>query len=383
MPEMLESLVTQLLHREVLESYLMDHSSSQSSQSNDAAHSKALQNSVQQQVKKIVQPMVNKTWSSVCKAAAELRGSYELQVKSSLGLIVKKEEEVVSLLDKRIQQRIVHPLFGELETTVCVPVLSCCFEDLVQAYAQSLIGMHDCFLRLIITAAPRSNQLSLQYISAELQSLECVIESTITSSPLTTSQRLLWSMQEQDVSDIQEILDASGMLPQDIYSDVMIALKHLCHNANYTLRMTLSTAEATESDIKVDSNDELIIQTTVSRSMLLEKLSVVMLQMEHDAAESLHEVVSQLLKHSVESIVQENMIGPCYEEVLSAKHLIGRDMEHLINLNMVGEELVRKQVDAFINTVISDQMKEARARLRQISSTLCNDKFRQSVNNSR
>jgi hypothetical protein len=379
MPEMLESLVTQLLHREVLESYIMDHASS-SSQSSDTAHSKALQKSVQQYVQKIVRPMVTKTWSNVYRTASEMRGGYELQVKTSLGLIMKKEDEVIALLDKRIQ-RIVHPFFEELETTVCVPVLSCCFEDIVQSYAQSLIGMHDCFLRLIIT--PRSNQLSLQSISAELQSLESVIESTISCSPLTTSQRLLWTMQQQDVSDIQEILDASGMLPQDIYSDVMIALKHLCHNANYTLRMTLSTAEATESNIKVDGNDELIIQTTVSRSMLLEKLSAVVLQMEHDATESLHQVVSQLLKHSVESTVQESMIAPCYEEVLSAKQLIGRDVEHLINLNMVGEELVRGQVDVFINTVISDQMKDARARLRQISSTLCNEAFRQSMNNPR
>lgn len=336
--------------------------------------------------------MVNKTWSNVYRTAAEMRGSYELQVKTSLGVIVKKEEEVVSMLDKRIQ-RIVHPFFGELETTVCVPVLSCCFEDIVQSYAQSLIGMHDCFLRLIIT--PRSSssnhhhQWSLQSISMELQSLESIIECTITSSPLTTSQRLLWTMQQQDVTDIQDILDASGMLSQDIYSDVMIALKHLCHNANYTLRMmmmTLSTAgEATEKDIiKGDSNDdELIIQTTVSRSVLLEKLSAVMLLMEHDAAESLHEVVSQLLKHSMESTVQESMIGPCYEEVLSAKQLIGRDLEHLINLNMLGEEMVRRHIDVFIDTVISDHMKEARARLRQISSTLSNEAFRQSMNSPR
>jgi len=382
MPEMLENLVTQLLVREVLENYIADQSSKslQQQQSSNDTHSKALEKSAHQQVRKIVHPMVANTWSNVHKAAATMMGGYELQVKSSLGLIVTKEAEVASLLDKKIQ-RIVHPFFGELETTACVPVLSCCFEDIVQAYVQSLMGMHDSFLRLIIT--PRSNQLTLQSISVELQLLESAIESTITGSPLTTSQKLLWTMQAQDLSEIHGILDASGLLPHDIYSDVMVALKRLCHNANYTLRMMLSTAEATESDINVGSDNELVIKTSVSRATLLEKLSVVMLQMEHDAAESLHDVVSQLLKASVECTVQENMIAPSYEEVLSAKHLVARDVEHLINLNMIGEELVRKHVDVFINTVISDQMKEARARLRQISSTLCNDAFRQSMNNPR
>jgi hypothetical protein len=106
---------------------------------------------------------------------------------------------------------------------------------------------------------------------------------------------------------------------------------------------------------------------------LSEVLNEVMSRLTADAKLSLQRGLVTFLCQAAESRVQEMMVAPCYEVALSAHHLITRETQLMINLNSLGEQMVRDLVAAHVATLTSDLTAEASSRLNMIAVQLVGD----------
>ncbi len=109
------------------------------------------------------------------------------------------------------------------------------------------------------------------------------------------------------------------------------------------------------------------------KRLLVEVLNDVMSRLTADAKASLQRVLSTFLLRALESKVQENMVAPSYEVSLSAHKLVTRETQLMINLNSLGESMVRDLARQHVLALMGDLTAEASSRLNMVAVQLIGD----------
>ena len=237
--EMLEHLTNQILRREILDDFIIERTKAQ------PANAKSVVLDVHRHVQKIVKPIVINTWEQSYNAVRVLKAPFELSVKASLKQLLLKESEIRAHLEPKIRN-IVLPYLTEIEHDICAPILQSCFEPVLQSYEQAVEGLQIELNALIYTvelnieavrAAQVALEMSIEQGSASASSHHGAGNRSSTGGPGTTlvaSQKLLWTMHTEDLIDLQEIFEISGLEGFDVYSNVLDDLKQLAQNAVFT-----------------------------------------------------------------------------------------------------------------------------------------------------
>jgi hypothetical protein len=240
--EMLEHLTNQILSREILDDLILERAKSQ-----PATNAKNTALEVHRQVQKIVKPIIAHAWDNCFAAVRVLKAPFELSVKASMKQLLQKEGEVKSLLEPKIRE-IVLPHLSEIDNTICAPVLEGCFEPMLQAYEQAVEGLQVELCMLVHTVEP-----TVEAVAAAQAALQLAVEqgSITSTSSLAESQKLLWTMHTEDLLDLQEIFEISGLAGFDVYSNALDDLRVLTQNALYTFgKMAVPTNVGTHSSGK-------------------------------------------------------------------------------------------------------------------------------------
>eukprot|EP01032_Pedospumella_encystans_P013877 gene13877-15958_t len=221
--EMLEHLTNQILSREILDDYILDRART------NPANAKSLVLEVHRHVQKIVKPIVRHSWENCFSAVRVLKAPFELSVKASLRLLIQKETDIKAQLEPQIRQ-IVIPHLGEIENTICKPILASCAERLLQAYESAIEGLQVEVIALIEAVEPYADSVQASQ-SALLLSVE---QGTSTANCLSAAQKVLWRMHTEDLIDLQQLFEISGLTAFDVYSNALDDLKLLTVNAIFT-----------------------------------------------------------------------------------------------------------------------------------------------------
>lgn len=451
--EMLEHLTNQILSREILDDYVLERARSQ------PANAKALVLEVHRQVQKIVKPIIYSSWENCYNAVRVLKAPFELSVKASLRQYLQKETEIKAHLEPKIRN-IVLPHLNEMESTICSPILVSCVEPILQAYEQAVEGMQVELCSLIHVVEPYADAVSDAHYALQLSVEQGCMAST---SSLEASQKLLWTMHTEDLLDLQDIFEISGLAGFDIYSNALDDLKALTQNAIFTFgkmaipgtvfaadedspsssrpgspvptssgsfknsasnsdsaksgpgpvsgggggtqeskskhrrhhsphgdralstdgktskghhsssssskSRTRSKARSNSSSGRSHSAGKLRIPLT--RPVLMQALNQVITRMSTDAVLSMREGLAKLLVDAMEAKVQECMISACADEVKSAQPLVTRDLQLMINLNSIGENMIREMVADFVNNLLGKYIITATTRMQDLSDRLC------------
>lgn len=415
--DMLEYLTNQILSREVLDNFLVEQASS-SSRSSTVATRKSTAKNLNTTVQKVVKPIVASSWRASQTAAESSRASYELSVKASLRTLLDKEKEIKTFLEGKIRV-LVDPYIPDFQTNTCLPILKCCFEDIVQAYEQALVGFHTEVKTII-----GSEEHFKPSMKASFAVLRDSIEE-VQSNALDGAQRILWKLHTVDLESVYDVLERAGLSGYDIYISTMTDLRKLVQNALYTFcsqtdpgssiknNKRSSTSNSSSSN---DANSSTIVTGGASSSfpspprpiagaastqipsvppshhgaetsvetagaeegpgpvpLLVEVLNEVISKLTADAKISLQLGLSKLLLDALEAQTQEYIIAPCYEVVLVAENLVTRETQHMVNLYSIGENMVREMVRMYVNTLIDELVAEASSRLNMVAVQLLND----------
>lgn len=276
--EMLEHLTNQILKREVIDDFIVQRAKSNPSQA------KAVALSVHNETRKIVKPIVASTWRFSFMGAETLKASFELTVKASLRSLLDVEEKVVAYLRPKIDE-LVQPYLSEYQTVVCEPLLTCCYDDILAAYEQALLGFHSEVHKIL-----HSVDRNVDAILGALKTAERVIDSTGGPiGPLAHAHRILWAMHTDHLVQLQDLFDLAGMRGYDVYSSVMDDLRTLLRNGIFTYSIVcfpfdaakgtdkdaaqkakmrnVSTGTATEDDIR-------LLRDSIARSIDARAVSV-------------------------------------------------------------------------------------------------------------
>lgn len=225
--EMLEHLTNQILSREILDDLIIERAKAQ------PAHAKTMVLEVHRHVQKIVKPIVQHSWDNCFSAVRVLKAPFELSVKASLRQLVQKETDIKAHLDAKIRQ-IVLPHLGEIESTICTPILTSCVEPMLQAYEQAVEGLQVEIFTLIDAVEPYADSVRASQTALMLS----VEQGMSTANCLSASQKLLWTMHTEDLIDLQDIFEISGLAGFDVYSNALDDLKLLTVNAIFTFGNT-------------------------------------------------------------------------------------------------------------------------------------------------
>lgn len=413
--EMLEHLTNQILAREILDEYIIEcakvqmakngnhnpHSSQNVATSGNST-SKALVLNVHQSVQRIVKPIVQSTWRECFNAADGLRPSYELTVKASLRMLLDKEKEIRDVVEPRIIE-LVNPFLHDFNQDICDPIMEACLSDITNAYEQALCGFHAELLSLINTTSP----LTADKVRPALQELSMAVEQGSTG-PLSRSQKILWRMHTEHLIDVQDIFELSAMAGYDVYSAVLDDLKLLLQNSINTfskaafptaaepvgtLRRSINPERAgiiaataiqeaetgsvqrvrkslvKHSETGIVTNFEIPPPPPVGSGHSIDKVSLVrlldnvILRLGIDAKATFQSCVVSLLADAMEAKVQETMLAPVADIVLMAQSLVTREAQLLVNLQSIGEEIVRSLVRDFICSVTANSVAESSDRI--------------------
>jgi hypothetical protein len=226
--DMLEHLTHQILCREIIDDLIVERAKAQ------PAHAKEITLSVHRHVQKIVRPIVHRSWDHCLSNAKVLKPTVELAVKYSLQSLLPKEVEIKAHIEGNIRE-IVLPYLPEIEHIFCRPILQRCWEPILQAYEVSMETLHTELLSLI-----NNVDLHVDSIRRAQRSLEVALdqESSASNSILSPAQKILWAMHTEELIDLQDIFEVSGVEGFDIYSDTLDDMKVLVQNAVYTFGMT-------------------------------------------------------------------------------------------------------------------------------------------------
>lgn len=232
--EMLEHLCNQILTREILDQYLLEHSKSSTP---SAIKSLAVQ--IHNDIQKIIKPIVENTWRNCFVAADGLKASFELTVKASLRTLIDKENEIKVFLNDRIND-LVKPYLEDLKTTFCLPILQHCQAKIIKSFELAMKGFCSKVLGKLSAMEGKQEKVAL-----EMSKLEESVEN-LSRGPLCEPQRILWELHTVDLLDLQDIFEISGIAGYDVYISTMDDLRELVHNAIHTFERLLSPVKATE-----------------------------------------------------------------------------------------------------------------------------------------
>ena len=235
--EMLEHLTKQILNREILDEYIIEY------MKKTTHPNKTILLDIHRHVQKIILPIIQVSWNNCYNAIRVLKAPFELSVKASLRQLLQKETEIRQLLEPKLRE-IVVPYLSELDELICMPILHSCCEPMLQSYERALQGLYMELLRLCHSVEPfvhtvRTAQLALLYNI----DTGCVSS----TSPLAASQRVLWTMHTEDLIDLQEVFEVSGITGFDVYSTALDDLKQLTQNALYTFGAIAIPTSSTSS----------------------------------------------------------------------------------------------------------------------------------------
>ncbi len=373
--EMLEFLSNQILAREMIDQYIAERGA----KATPVARKNLLIN-VHHSVQKIVRPIVASTWRSSFASVEIMKASFELSVKASLRLVLDKEAEIRAFLMERVRA-LVDPYMAELHSKTCLPLLNCCFAASVEAYEQALTGFHREMHKVL-----GSIEFYPDTQAKEVLRLEELVEQT-GAGPLANSQRVLWRMHTSDLAEVQDTLQQAGISGYDLYIRSMDDLKGLLQNALHTFHKlsqlpanakppsspSVGTAGMIIPPLPPSSVPAAIAPAPAVKRPLIEVLNEVIAKLTADAKISLQAGLVTFLEHAVECKVQEMMVAPCYEVALSAQRLVTRETQLMINLNSLGEQLVRDLVHQHLLALLSDLSAEASSRLNMAAVQLMGD----------
>jgi hypothetical protein len=213
---------------------------------------------VHRHVQKIVKPIVVAAWENCFAAVRVLKAPFELSVKASLRQLLQKETDVKAHLEAKIRE-IVLPHLQEIDSTICAPILESCCEPMLQACEQAVEGLQVQLCTMIHTVEPHEDAVRAAQTALQLAVEQGCVNS---SSSLADAQKLLWTMHTEDLLDLQEIFEISGLAGFDVYSNALDDLKVLTQNALYTFGMfafpsssSSSSASATKAAADPASSD--------------------------------------------------------------------------------------------------------------------------------
>jgi hypothetical protein len=222
-------------------------------------------------------------------------------------------------------------------------------------------------------------------LAEELSRFEAAVEKGGTSGPLLLAQKALWAMNNSKLIEINELLENAGISSYDIYLNSMQELRKLLVNAIFTFGYELSTKtkEADEKNL-INKNEDLTVVINVDlvqeeiasrRKRTKDVLHDVISRLTFDCKLDVQMIFIRLLTDSLESMIQEMVIAPSYEVVLSAEKIIQKDMKQYFNLSYTGENMVRQFFHDFIVSFVQNFSSEASSRLNIVAVQLLSDKF--------
>mmetsp|Transcript_19565 Transcript_19565/g.27947 ORF Transcript_19565/g.27947 Transcript_19565/m.27947 type:complete len:649 (-) Transcript_19565:435-2381(-) len=427
--EMLEQLTYAVLNREILDDHIAVTSTNQTS----PVKKKNVSTQVRSTVHKIVKPIVKSTWTAALDTALSMQKSFETSVLSNLTAINANETQLRSHLQEKINE-LVDPYVVDLEHKVCMPILQSCFKDIIEAYEQALFGFNR-EMRKTMDFLVKSP--SITTMSAEFRRFEIVLEqSSAGAGPLQVSQKILWKLHSIDMVEMCGCsLDNDSISGDDLYLNALNDLKSLMLNAAHTFAKmfienmikdgggdvlngeyddpqhgskgdiqsdmeeidrnnsttgsnhhsttikslrndSAATEEEGNSEATVENDLHLIFQMNRKQKYVttcLDILRTVISKLTADCKVVLHASFVKLLTDALESTVQEVIVAPSYEVVLSAQKLVKKQTKEFISLTYLGETMVREAVMEFIIEYTQDLAAESSSRLNIVAVQLLSD----------
>eukprot|EP01038_Epipyxis_sp_PR26KG_P009412 gene9412-12676_t len=391
--DMLESLITDILNREMLDQFIYEKTNL------NLQKKKEIIIQINLHVQKLIKPVISSTWRGNLTSAEVMKASFELSVKASLRVLLEKENEIKKFLGDQISS-LVDPFLPEIKDRICFPTLKCCFNSLLEAYEQCLNSFHHSIRQIMGTL-----EVYPERLSSEILLIEASIEN-IYAGPLSNCRPILWDMYTINMNDMTSIFEMTGLAPYDVYLTTIDDLKTLFSNALFTFSrlsqmhnpsviaannmngsLSLSALPLSESFANNSNNNlsNLSKKSNKFQSSPTNSPSSTPLPIEKSFSEILNEVISKLtsdakiylqrdvinlLNDLLEAKLQELLIAPCYDIVLSASFLINRETNQMINLSSLGENMIREYVTAYLNSLIEDMMSEASSRLNMVAVQL-------------
>jgi hypothetical protein len=347
--EMLTQFIKQVLGREVLEEFFVANARRKSV---DVLHLKT-------KVNQLIYPAACVTWKREFTNLQSVKEVYREALRASLNSVIVVEESIQREYGVRINT-ILEPILRELGETICNPILEISLEGILISFENAVV----CFCQLLMNESDffhteQSANKALEKLKDEVDTLDGFLAPSFTE---------LWNCYTQDLVHMDIMLEKSGSSSYTVYANVLEDIRQLIHNAIHTLQQ-LICEEDQFKDFPSSPSDSL------THEQIMLQYEVMLQRLENDAAKTIEERLISTILIAMEAPLQEMVLGPVQDMMSTAKK-VPREVRAMINLNCVGERIVREAVNAHVRTLLHPAMDKIYPQILQWREQIRSQKYR-------
>lgn len=224
-------------------------------------------------------------WATSASAVRAVSEKIQNQVKEMIQPIVEKQQNFQTMIVEKISGKI-NPFLADKGAALLRPILNVIFKPVIQAFTLAAKGFHAHMHKSIANGDFASNNFD-----SSLR--RCDWQMDWWSGPIHDAYAVVYRMYTSDMTEVLSLL-SGGITPYTIYNMVMDKLKVILHRAIFTFGN---------------------LAKSVSESEFASVLSHVMGLLFHDCLIMVKSTILDVLKSILDGPIQEMVVTPCGELV--------------------------------------------------------------------